>query len=382
MRSQLIKLFNGTTITSTPIKPESLMYYNGSNVSANQVNTTLGSLYSIHRFNLSIINSTSLTNTTLYIEGTIDITKWLFRCERIVSEMSNSSKQYVLLGYSNNTTCTLTNNHIVYGKIGKDSFKPISPKPLITNPAANSNDTTIATTSWVNSKVSGNLINPSINSDVEDETYINLLAYKGSFTKTSLPSSPYTNSVNFYDGSGSEDDANLLGWIGQDTSSSEISTYLGTNHPTSDTDTNIKVGFKKSGSTWKAFATAPQPPSLNDSSDAIATTKYVQDNMTGVCAYCACSTAAGTVAKTGTVSNFRLVAGATVIVDFNNGNTATNPTLNINGTGAKNLVSMGARLGKLAAHTCLMFVYTGSEYRTVGITLNNPTVYGSLTIID
>lgn len=96
--------------------------------------------------------------------------------------------------------------------------------------------------------------------------------------------------------------------------------------------------------------------------------------------YASCSTAAGTVAKTVTGDGFRLIKGSLIIVDFVNGNTATNPTLNVSGTGAKALKSMGANLGELAAHTCLMFVYTGAEFVTVGVTLNNPTVFGTLSI--
>ena len=50
-----------------------------------------------------------------------------------------------------------------------------------------------------------------------------------------------------------------------------------------------------------------------------------------------CSTAASTVAKTVTGDGFRLIKGSLIIVDFVNGNTATNPTLNVSGTGAKTL---------------------------------------------
>lgn len=98
--------------------------------------------------------------------------------------------------------------------------------------------------------------------------------------------------------------------------------------------------------------------------------------------YCTCSTAAATVAKTVSANGFRLVTGSLIIVDFTNGNTATNPTLNVNGTGAKPLQSLGTALGPLSARTCLMFVYTGSAYITVGLTFANPTMFGTLTIDD
>lgn len=52
-------------------------------------------------------------------------------------------------------------------------------------------------------------------------------------------------------------------------------------------------------------------------------------------AFANCTTAAGTVAKTVTISDFTLVEGVKITVNFTNGNTAKNPTLNVSGTGAK-----------------------------------------------
>lgn len=53
--------------------------------------------------------------------------------------------------------------------------------------------------------------------------------------------------------------------------------------------------------------------------------------------YGICSTAAGTAAKVVTISNFKLVNGAEAWVYFSASNTAADPTLNINGTGAKSI---------------------------------------------
>lgn len=50
-----------------------------------------------------------------------------------------------------------------------------------------------------------------------------------------------------------------------------------------------------------------------------------------------CSTAASTATKIAACDGFSLMEGATVIVMFANGNTAPNPTLNVNGTGARGL---------------------------------------------
>ena len=278
---QLVGLFNGTSLTTTSIKPYSILYYTGVDLASNRTGTADGTLFNVHRFSLSSIGATSLANSTIYIEGTIDINSWLFKCERLTSSMTNSKKQYVLLGYSNATYGYLTTDHIVFGKIGSDSFKPITAKPLITTPAATSNDNTIATTAFVRSSITNGLINPSINSDVESETYINLHAYEGSFTKASLPSEQYSNAIYFYDGSGNEEETNLLGWVSQDSITNQISVSTGIQHPTSTSPTQnsqLVVGYKKSGSSWTSFATAPQPPTT-DNSNAIATTKYVQDNL-------------------------------------------------------------------------------------------------------
>ena len=54
--------------------------------------------------------------------------------------------------------------------------------------------------------------------------------------------------------------------------------------------------------------------------------------------YGICSTAADTAAKTVSFTDdqaFTLIQGETIHVKFTNSNTATNPTLNVKGTGAK-----------------------------------------------
>ncbi len=51
--------------------------------------------------------------------------------------------------------------------------------------------------------------------------------------------------------------------------------------------------------------------------------------------YGVCTTSAGTAAKVVTLDDFKLEEGAIIAVKFSNVNTAANPTLNVNGTGAK-----------------------------------------------
>ena len=84
-------------------------------------------------------------------------------------------------------------------------------------------------------------------------------------------------------------------------------------------------------------------------------------------AYCTCKTAGSTVAKVATVPYYTLRVGNEISVYFDNENTATNPTLNINKTGAYSIFVDGSAAtgasGNLAAgwHT---FYFDGSHYRT------------------
>lgn len=87
--------------------------------------------------------------------------------------------------------------------------------------------------------------------------------------------------------------------------------------------------------------------------------------------YAVSKTASGTANKTtqaNTPAGFTLYNGATVTVKFNNANTATTPTLNVNGTGAKTIKSYtGAALTaaeyKWVAGSAITFVYDGSYWR-------------------
>ena len=81
-----------------------------------------------------------------------------------------------------------------------------------------------------------------------------------------------------------------------------------------------------------------------------------------------CSTAAATAAKTVACTGFTLVTGAEITVQFTVTNTADNPTLNVNSTGAKAIVYRNAAItaGYLAANRCYRFVYDGTNYELVG----------------
>lgn len=89
-------------------------------------------------------------------------------------------------------------------------------------------------------------------------------------------------------------------------------------------------------------------------------------------AYAECSTAAATAAKVATICTdsdttntaFTLVKGVAVNVKFTNTNSATNPTLNINNTGAKAITSKtsGATSPILKANHIYTVVYDGTHW--------------------
>jgi hypothetical protein len=100
-----------------------------------------------------------------------------------------------------------------------------------------------------------------------------------------------------------------------------------------------------------------------------------QDGVTGatVTRFCTCSTAAATAAKTvSSITNgtFSLGTGSRVTVKFTYANTANNPTLNVNSTGAMSIYHNGSQITTgtnkaLLAGTC-DFVYDGTQWQLVG----------------
>ena len=84
--------------------------------------------------------------------------------------------------------------------------------------------------------------------------------------------------------------------------------------------------------------------------------------------YGSCSTAAGTAAKTVACTGFSLITGAEITVKFTVTNSAANPTLNVNNTGAKAIYYRGAAIsaGYLAANRTYTFRYNGTQYDLVG----------------
>lgn len=81
--------------------------------------------------------------------------------------------------------------------------------------------------------------------------------------------------------------------------------------------------------------------------------------------YATSSTEAGTAAKVATLSagSLTLKAGVSVSVKFTNANTAINPTLNVNGTGAKAVYTNGVRYAFWSAGQTVVFTYDGTNWQ-------------------
>lgn len=101
--------------------------------------------------------------------------------------------------------------------------------------------------------------------------------------------------------------------------------------------------------------------------------------------YGVCSTAADAQAKTVTCANFALYTGATVTVRFNNGNTHSSPTLNVNGTGTIAVKgNTGAALTEgewsLSAGATIPFTYDGSHWRMADVGSSVPVAGHNLLV--
>lgn len=94
-----------------------------------------------------------------------------------------------------------------------------------------------------------------------------------------------------------------------------------------------------------------------------------------------CSTAAATAAKTVTFEKFVLTTGAHIAVKFTIANTASNPTLNVSGTGAKairfNNANIPASYLKIGLYE---FIYDGTYWNFIGGGGGSDTENGNTTL--
>ena len=75
-----------------------------------------------------------------------------------------------------------------------------------------------------------------------------------------------------------------------------------------------------------------------------------------------CLTAEATAAKNASLSGFTLTENTIVKIEFRYKNTATNPTLNVNGTGAKPITVSGSNTKNWRAGAVVVFLYNGTNW--------------------
>ena len=142
------------------------------------------------------------------------------------------------------------------------------------------------------------------------------------------------------------------------------------------------IGAAASGHTHSYAGSASVGGAAN-SAVKLATARSVDgvnfDGSAAITHFGTCATEAATAAKVVTLAGFALVAGARVAVKFTVTNTAANPTLNVNGSGAKPVFYRGAAIatGYLAAKRVYEFVYDGTNYELIG-DIDTNTTYTSL----
>ena len=100
--------------------------------------------------------------------------------------------------------------------------------------------------------------------------------------------------------------------------------------------------------------------------------------------YATSSTATSTVAKVVTYTGFELNIGSRITVKFTNANTATNPTLNVNSTGAKPIYQNGvvAVAGAWSAGEVIEFIYDGMYWHILARHQNATTTKAGIVQLN
>ena len=163
----------------------------------------------------------------------------------------------------------------------------------------------------------------------------------------------------------------------------------------------IKLGFTQADKNYpvkldssnKAYVTVPWTDNDTKYSDATTSThglmstadKSKLDNSN--IAYGTCSTEATTAAKVVTISgntNWTLKTGSMISVKFSSTNTASSPTLNVNSTGAKNIMYNGSNITTSGlsyagyANRIINYIYNGSQFVFLGWSYDSNTTYSDM----
>lgn len=152
----------------------------------------------------------------------------------------------------------------------------------------------------------------------------------------------------------------------------------GSTEPTAGWSEEMPTGYDY---VWQRTTTTYKDGSVSHSPGVVIQTPLdLPEQMETV--YATSSTASGASAKTATVQSgsLTLQEGATVQVTFTNANTASSPTLNVGGTGARPVYTNGSREAWWDAGATVTFVYDGSAWQVASspvyaseVTVGNPT---------
>ena len=139
----------------------------------------------------------------------------------------------------------------------------------------------------------------------------------------------------------------------------------------------------------EALNIAPTLPFANETiGGMMSADDKVKLDVTNV-TYGTCSTAAATAAKVVTTTGntkWKLASGSIVTVLFSDTNTAENPTLNVNGTGEKNIYYGSSQITTSnlgyagTANRPMTFVYDGTQYRFSGWGYDSNTTYTNVKL--
>lgn len=168
-----------------------------------------------------------------------------------------------------------------------------------------------------------------------------------------------------------------------------VTSALGYTPPTTNTNTTYTFAngngsftvTPSGGSSQTVSIGKPSAAGTADRAGTLSTARSIDgvnfNGSTNITHYGTCSTEAGTAAKVVSLPNFTLTTGSRVVVKFTVTNTAANPTLNVNNTGAKAVYYRNAAIsaGYLSANRTIEFVYNGTQYEAIG-DFDTNTTYG------
>lgn len=204
-----------------------------------------------------------------------------------------------------------------------------------------------------NSNTSASALTFKVNNKTACPIYINGIA--SSSTNYTLPAGSY---LTYYDGTNYyfRTDGKITGSITGDAATVNGKT-VGVNVPAD-----------------AVFTDTTYDDATTSAHGLMSTTDKAKLNYTNV-TYATCDTAAATAAKVVTVSgnsNWALQTGAIVVVSFSNTNSASNPTLNVNSTGAKSIKYNSALVTTAnldivgTANKPVIYMYDGTNYVWLG----------------